>query len=315
MLKELQAKLLRVSKQTLKKVSRKNYYLARAYGVWNLQVSSPNNQAPLIVFQMGKVGSTTIVRSLRALELDMPIYHVHRLTQEGIDRIESVYKEAFPDKQRIDSHLLASLYLRKRMQAGLGDQKWKVVTLVRDPVARNISSFFQHITIESALPDGEWRLKSTTDRFEIAIKDNNFEELAALFLARYRHDRPLTYFDHEFKNVFDIDFYTTDFPITIGYKIYETPRADILLLRLEDLKDCASDAFKMFLNVDSFKLASGNIGSQKEYADLYRVFKDTICFPEDYLDKMYSSKFAQQFYTEAELKTFRAKWSKKRNAH
>ncbi|RKX25560.1 MAG: hypothetical protein DRP47_09605, partial [Candidatus Zixiibacteriota bacterium] len=69
--------------------------------------------------------------------------------------------------------------------------------------------------------------------------------------------------------------------------------------------------FQEFLNIDNLTVVGQNVGSQKDYADIYRMFKDTICFPESLLDTMYSSKFVQHFYSEAEINQFRAKWSRK----
>ena len=60
-----------------------NYYLTKiCYHAW-LHIRSRNKQ-PLLIYQMGKVGSTAVQVSLQAADLEVPIYHVHVLTEEGI---------------------------------------------------------------------------------------------------------------------------------------------------------------------------------------------------------------------------------------
>jgi hypothetical protein len=44
------------------------------------------NATPLIVYSMGKVGSTSILESLKDLRLEVPIYHAHWLTKESLNR-------------------------------------------------------------------------------------------------------------------------------------------------------------------------------------------------------------------------------------
>ena len=84
---------------------------------------------------------------------------------------------------------------------------------------------------------------------------------------------------------------------------------DVLAVRLEDLNQCASKAFEEFLGVDNLPIINGNIGSQKDYAEIYGLDKDSIVLPQSYLDKLYLSKFAQYFYAENEISKFRARWS------
>jgi hypothetical protein len=104
--------------------------------------------------------------------------------------------------------------------------------------------------------------------------------------------------------------FATEFPTETGYKIYQEKRADVLLMRLESLNECFTDAIQGFLGYDNLQLVNTNVGNQKDYADLYRAFKDIIQLPESYLDKLYSSKFAQHFYNSTELAQFKEKWSR-----
>lgn len=106
----------------------------------------------------------------------------------------------------------------------------------------------------------------------------------------------------------DIDVFSSEFPKSKGYEIYETKHADLLLLKLENLNNCASDAFKTFLDIDGFTLAKSNIGDNKAYRNIYRRFLESIVLPDSYIDKMYTSKYVRHFYSEKEIEAFKARW-------
>jgi hypothetical protein len=186
--------------------------------------------------------------------------------------------------------------------------------LVRDPVARNLSTFFQQVKVEPIAPDGgpptEWKLTSSFFDFELVLRNNDTQALTDLFFERGRHDFPPLWIDREIKGVLGIDVYATDFPRNQGYAIYHSQKADLLLVRLEDLNRCAAQAFQEFLDLAQFSVVSANVGELKGYASFYRALKSSIVFPTSYLDRMYSSDFAKHFYSEAERQAFEARWSK-----
>lgn len=86
------------------------------------------------------------------------------------------------------------------------------------------------------------------------------------------HNSPEYWFD-AFKLIpsFNIDVYEK-FPYDLGYKIYSgSAKADLLILRLEDLGRCVKPAMLNFLGIENFVLHSVNIGEEKEYSEVYRI--------------------------------------------
>ncbi|MFX0092698.1 MAG: putative capsular polysaccharide synthesis family protein [Candidatus Hodarchaeota archaeon] len=188
------------------------------------------------------------------------------------------------------------LFLRKKLEKGINPKKWKIITAVREPVARNISAFFQNQVQYKHM--GKMTLKNLLD----------------LFLAENWNYNVLNWFDRELKQVFGIDVYSEPFPTTKGYKIYKVKdQPDLLLLRLENLDNCAQAAFQEFLNIEQFTLAPENIARNKFYYPIYRKFTTSKILPRAYIEKMYTSRLAKHFYTEDELNTFRKKWLKEPN--
>jgi hypothetical protein len=253
-----------------------------------------------------------VTLALKQANPDRHIYHIHFLTPELVEKYEKKRRGFFSTNREGDlKHIWQYQHLYKQIKRGLNGRRWKVVTLVRDPVARNVSTFFEHIEMVPSTSGRDQTLRSFEYGFELTLNNGDIGPLIDLFFEKCDHDEPLIYFDREFKTIFDIDLFASDFPKTKGYRIYEANAADILLIKLEYLDQVTAEAFKAFLNIDHLSVPRHNVSSQKDISELYGLFKESIQLPESYLDKMYSSRIAQHFYTEAEISQFRAKWSGK----
>ena len=257
---------------------------------------------PVIVYQMGKVGSSTIVESLRASGLNAHISQVHFLTANGLQFLKELYQQTYGNLDKtppkIRTHFRQSQFLSQHLSRNPGSvKKYKIVTLVRDPIATNISGFFQNADLW--LPE----LRST-----LPLDLTDLERISARFFSDYPHEVPLKWFDMELKQVFEIDVFAETFQKSKGYHIYTGKKADVLLLKLESLEDCGREAFREFLHIEDFTLRRGNSADKKSYAATYNQFIDYFNVPQSYLDLMYGSKYAQHFYSFTELGAFKLKW-------
>ena len=300
--------LAQYKREALQKISGTNHHMAKSYYQYKLRrLEQKFDQPPILILQMGKVGSSSITHSLKQLNLQRSIFHVHTLSEDFITQYQKQFRSFLGTEQEHSlRHIWLCDYLRKRLDAGLSE-RWKVVTLVRDPVARNLSTFFQNMIITSS-DERSKTFFSPEHRFTAMVQDGNLEQLYEYFFSKIDHTYPLRFWDREFKRFFDIDLLEADFPIEQGYKVYETKQADILLIRLEDLSSCASRAFQEFLGIDNFVLQDTNIGAQKRYSEEYRLFKNTIPLTESYLDNLYASTYMKRFYSKSEIAAFKARW-------
>src|SRR5687767_8565754 len=238
-----------MQKRTIKTMLSINYNDAGCYKHSKFGLSHLRCRAATVVYQMGKVGSSTIVASVKTLKLDKPVYHVHGLTWAGIGHGKQMYARMFrdgPDTNfRRANHLFASQHLCKKIAKGIGNRPWKVISLVRDPVATNVSAFFQ--IIDHYLPGFTQQYKVGAVQIDDAIQ---------VFLDQYDHEEPLMWFDIELKSTLGVDVYATRFPKSKGYEIYRGAKVDVLILRLEDMNERAGEAFKEFLGIDSFSVVT-----------------------------------------------------------
>jgi hypothetical protein len=259
---------------------------------------------------MGKVGSKSVQAGLDALDLGRPIYHAHFLSRERTDKTEKQRRKFFrTDKHSYLMRPWLNQFLRQTFATCGDGRKWKLITLTREPVSRNISAFFENLDVVPLATEGEFEIRS--DYYQIdptVVSVDKPEQLASLFFERATHDSPLKFFDREIRDIFGIDVLSQGFSPEKGYGIYSSDRVDVLVLRLESLANCAGEAFKEFLDLDDFDVINRNIGSKKNYAPLYDAFKKHAVIDADYANKLYDSRFMRTFYNDGEIAEARARW-------
>jgi hypothetical protein len=298
-------------KRTIVHMAESNYHTARMLYFRALHKKKTKyDKPPLLIYQMGKVGSSTIQRSLDALDMDMPIFHVHYLSQPRVDELAKERRRYLgTEKYSLLKRPWLYQYLRKMLRDQFDGRKWKIISLTRDPIARNLSAFFENLEFKTVKENRSWLVESDYYKIRsLKVNISNLENLVARFFKCFYHESPLDFFDRELKQVFGIDVYSSPFPKSNGYKMYEGEKADALILKLESLNQCSHLAFKEFLNIGKIDLIGSNIGSEKDYATLYSRFKEDIRLTESYINKMYQSKYMQHFYSDFEIEELRAKW-------
>lgn len=262
--------------------------------------NSGKREEPIIIYQMGKVGSSSLAATIKELVPATTVYHVHRLTGEGLNDIEQ--RATSRGRVMPGPDYWTARYLGRAL-ANYPHASWNLISLTRDPVARNLSGFFQSLSLWSS---------NALERFRAGERRTVFEELLLIFLRDYPHHKPHVWFDNELKEVFGVDVYSMRFDQSSGYSIYRRRGVNLMVIRLEDLSSCYRQALAAFLNRDTshLPLVPANISDQKRYNLLYDKFLEWLVLPDDYLEDQYSTHYAQHFYSEAELMSFRRKWSK-----
>lgn len=273
---------------------------------------------PILVYQMGAVGSSSIRNSLfrcndPATKLVLMSHEYFPIRHRGPERMrvdpelrEDVAREiahdervfrGFSARKRIARRFREKFYTEAIHRNYLAPNRAaRAITLVREPVAHNISMFFQVMH----------------DYIGVGFERDGFttEELIQIFLERFIHSRPLTWLDAELKSALGIDVYQHPFQCGRGYTVLSNGTVDLLVLRAELDDEAKSRAIGNFLGIEGFELLRSNVGSEKGYADAYRRFKQQIEVPALLLDRMYASKFARHFYSPAEIEAFRKRWRK-----
>ena len=273
---------------------------------------------PIIVHQMGKVGSQTVLRSLAAdprISDERSVIHTHFLTRNQLERETRLLAASQAAYQGTplpeiwwhppfiwDGQIVGAAVTRNR------SKRWDVITLVRDPVARNVSLFFEKLEV----PIGyDWfeRRKQLSDGELLAELGPLFEEhvLDPGGLARLDVD-PLHWFDLEMAPVFGVDIFATPFSPERGWQIYEGERARLLLIRTADLDRVGQEALEEFLGAPGIKLVSGNVADRREHASIYALFREKLHLAPEHLDEVYGSRLVKHLFTPLEIEAMRSRW-------
>lgn len=269
---------------------------------------------PVLVYQMGKVGSRTTYFSIKDYCLALDVHNFDNKSRDPLPIIDQLkVKEEF----KLHVKKQNELYLKVKQALKNKERGWKVITLICERIGRNISAFFENIAVPAHscfVGDAEY------------VKNIPIHELINIYFERAsipynRRNKYLdhgwvnddyidSWFDNNLKKWFHIDVYAEDFDKSNGWKIYKNKLAEILLIRLENLNRTGIKAICNFLNIrdKNFVLKNKNVGREKWYADIYEEFKQKIVFREDYLDKVYGSKFMKHFYSDDEINNFRQIW-------
>lgn len=188
----------------------------------------------VLVYTVGKVGSTTVMRAL----------------QSG----GHVAGRAYPANIRT---LDLSFY-------------GAFVTMVRDPIARNIAQMF-----ETEMEEG-------------------IDSIA-----------PLVFFDDWLYPILGVDVYFTKFPKTKGWKIYDDK---LLVIKTEKLSDALAEALTALCGEADYQVDHRAMGAVK-FGPGYTEYLENASFDPEFLDQMYESKYMKHFYLAKEVAAFRKRWS------
>lgn len=246
-----------------------------------------DDPCPILVYQMGKVGSSAVYEALRGAS-SRPVFHVHTMAERGIAVTRRRYRArgAVPP-----SHLFLGDRLRRSWIQH--DRPARIVTLVREPISRNVSAFFENI--DAVLPD-------------VAPGETTNEQLVSAFLERFDHGLPLTWFDAELRSVLDVDAYSHPFPAEAGFQVIEHARWPTLILK-SDLPDRdKSKALASFVGCEALTVERDRVSANRAWGNVYQEFLESVVLRDDYVDRMLGSRYARHFFG-PELNRIRERWT------
>ena len=235
----------------------------------------------VLVYQPGKVASSTVSSTLSHYGIDnIQIHHISHY-----DREKYGYHEAIDNLYKWWIKNIAT------------KEPVRVISLVRDPIARSISTYFQIYHEDYSLSDDV-----LLDPLLGAKKyiDKEMKEGDAGYLFKW--------FDDEIFETFDINVFDFPFNKEKGYGLICQGNIHILLLTVEQLLE-NKDIIETFLNINGLQFLEKNVGREKPYRFVYNDVLNEISVEEDVLDFYYrDNKKMKHFYTEEQIEKFRSRW-------
>ena len=237
----------------------------------------------VLLYQSGKVGSNTLLQSMRSMNI--PAVHVHYLRHSCIfERGNVEYRE-----EAIAGWNETISYMRKRKTP------LRIIVSVREPVGRELSWFMQRFGSHDYTLWYDDRLRFKNNVYACMERELNY-------------DYEFTWwFDEELKATTGIDIYKYPFDKRRGYTLIKEDGIEILLLKMEQMSE-NQDIIGDFIGRQDFKLINANVGEEKAYRYIYKQLKKEIRFPAEIIKNQYSNERFRHFYTEEEIQRFLEEW-------
>jgi hypothetical protein len=264
------------------------YFSSLIYIILSLKFNVYNfkKKPPVIILTPGKVGSSSVYYTLKNALKYNNVFHIHFLSKIGIENSVNFHLKS--DRNSLPMHLLISKLLIKKLKNYKGDLT--IVSLVREPVSRSISNFFQNIDFyKDELEDSNLNINETK---ALSFIDASFEE-SLNYLENW--------IDIELYKNLKIDIFKENYAIEDGYAIFKKNNIKLLIFRMEDLNANFKKGTQSFFNLEEgIKLDNFNVGDKKYYSDQYNLIKKKIKIKKDTLDKIFQSKYFSHFYSDFE---------------
>lgn len=254
------------------------------------------NRPPIIILTQGKVGSSSVYYSLKK-NLPNCVYHIHRLSNTGIQKSIKSHKNS--DRKSIPLHLFVAEILEKKLKNYNG--KIYIITIVREPISRQISAFMQNID----------QYKRSIEKKDLSLNIKKSEKILINKIRNISNNDLRNWIKLEINNYLNINIFEKPFNHYNQYNIYEHEKYSLLLMKMETMKNIFSKAVKELLKYDfDIQLEQNNVGENKYYASDYKKIKSKLIFDNKIIDEIYNSEFVKYFYTTKEIRFFKEKFLK-----
>lgn len=256
----------------------------------------------VLIYQQGRVASTSVYESMRSINLPYPIYHVHTLS---IDRAQNEISKLKQQGGKVYRHLFVGEKLAREMKKldwSQQQEPWKVVSIFRDPIEIMLSLYFLNIEND---PNGLLTKVENSDKDSVV---KYFENL-------FENSDPAgwevcNWYDNIFLDEMGVDVYKFPFDKGKGYTVINTKQFDILLIRFEDINNAYRQGVATLFNLDAtdLNLKHMNLHRNDKYNDMHKYVKKNLKLSRAFCEKVYSTKLMKHFYSPEHIQELTKKW-------
>lgn len=245
----------------------------------------------MFVYQPGKVGSSSILAALRNRLPTASVVHLH-LIDGAVDH-HLMQLALGIDEPRGDLEFGRAI---ARDPEGVQQLECRIITMLRDPIAREISGLFEEPRLYGFDPDQVWRREDVVADLERRLADPGTFAYT------------VGWFDRELRAVFGVDPLSAPFDQERGWQTYRHGNCEVLFIQTERLTEVGPEAVSEFLDLDStLVLERVRARADGVTGPLYQEVLETIRVPEEAL-RVYDHPVVRHVYGDETLAEFRAGW-------
>ena len=241
-----------------------------------LNINKTVNSKIIFVYSAPKVGSTSIVSSLRIFGSDkVSIIHIH--DEEMLKVLAHIQNIT------VNELILFNKYLGKDVY---------VINVYRSPIERKISTFFEKI--------GAYHFNNT----DVKVNEYNIVKV----INRFNNIFPYIGLGDHFIDNYNIK-YPERFDHINKYLLVRDNDISYITLRLKDSHIWGTILTNIFgFNIHSIKDYESD---KKPIKDLYIKFKMSYSIPKNLLDKIINCKYLNYYYSQEEVTSYYNEWYNK----
>ncbi len=183
----------------------------------------------------------------------------------------------------------------------------KIITAVREPISRDISSMYQGIEFIFDSPMiNKLNLQNNSEHF--MTNGGDAQEIFDLHFNSKDGVNSVNDFINDFKeNIIDLLAYPFD--KNLGYSIIKDAGVEVFVYQLEKIESIISP-LNDWLGCSIDSLVLGNLAENKWISNSYNQAKNDIKIDLGYLEKSYTSDWVKHFYSDEDISKFKSKWNK-----
>ncbi len=267
-----------------------------------------------LIHRVGKVASSTLEAAIRSSTGGTSRIGCHHyLSDDGLANLESMCR--LPGIQAdgfgsVMQQITRARAVRGELDAYLdadGSCGVWVLTGVRDPLDVAVAAFFQNLrTYCPSLDCDDDKADCAADRL-IELFNGQFDRMLlgkpatsfpeALLDLSLRGPEP--WFDKEFRPFYDVDAYERPIARSQPFISFCSGKFNFVIYRTELLSSAIHPLLQTIgAPAVAGEISSANVGAEKDYSNLYRVFKRRFKPPVSVMDYYYSGPFYRHFYGE-----------------
>lgn len=254
----------------------------------------------ILIYQQGRVGSTSVYETIAKLNLPYRTFHVHLLSPQVADERIRVARE---NNRKAERYLFVGKYLGQVLQGGKRGH-WRILTVYRDPISIALSTQFLNgydsFRDIDLTRDKEVVANDIMNKIKGIIEGDDPNEWAIC-----------KWFDDVFLKELGVDLFQTQIDHDAGYALVEDKDLSILVLKFEDLKKGMRNGCKALFDLgpdQEAELLHSNVHRNDDFAYYLDYVKKNLKVSDEALDRVYSTKFCQHFYSEEDIEGFKRKW-------
>jgi hypothetical protein len=236
---------------------------------------------------MGKVGSLSIYYALKNDWLT-PVFHVHSLseTEQKFYEEECFKRGILPGSRSAIPMINRQILMNKR--------PYKIITLVRNPIDRNLSAFFEAFEYYMGIPAEKYQ--------------GSVAELELKFHQFLPHNYATDWFQDYFYQQTGVNIYDFEYDKRQKYQFISTQNIEILVMDVA-LDDTTKEKLVAdFTHRQLVIIDRKNVRESTAAAGLYKEFKSGIRFSKNYLSGLLETQYFNHFFDEdSKLETLQ-KW-------